>query len=192
MFSTRSFLPFALLALLVSSATSKETEGNAEKVRVDGETDGAAEKNATEQLSVEFIPRDQLCSLCHSVITKFQQASEKNPEQFKNDLITSCALLKEAAEIQKCREGITDEQLKRLNSATVAEICVAQKLCREDEQPAMLSDAAAPQLVDPETGEEFEAIPDVDEPVGDAHSADDPKGFKTSNKAQDMIQNAYA
>jgi hypothetical protein len=50
-----------------------------EKVTVDGDTTKEPELS-----NFEFIPKDQLCLLCHSVITKFQQASNKNPAQFKN------------------------------------------------------------------------------------------------------------
>ena len=39
--------------------------------------------------------------------------------------------------------------------------------------------------------DEFEAIPDV-EGAASAHSSDDPKGFKSFSKSQDLIQSAYA
>ncbi|KAI6223216.1 hypothetical protein M3Y95_00866000 [Aphelenchoides besseyi] len=139
----------------------------------------SAETNLTD---FELIPKDQLCSLCHSVIAKFQQENAKNSEQFKNDLLTSCSLLKDEAEIRTCRNGITDEQLKKLTSATVTEICEAQKLCKSGELPL---EAQANETDD----EQFDAIPDVENPIT---VVDDPKGFKTFNKAQDMIQNAYA
>lgn len=56
-------------------------KSGAEKVVVDGEANSG---NKDEWANMELIPRDQLCLLCHSVITKFQQASNTNPEQFKN------------------------------------------------------------------------------------------------------------
>jgi hypothetical protein len=92
-------------------------------------------------------------------------------------------LLKEPADIKKCRDGITADQLAKLNSTSVDDICVSQKLCKEGEK-VDLSSSTPPE-------DEFEPIPDVEE-AASVHSFDDPKGFKSFAKSQDMIQNAYA
>jgi hypothetical protein len=68
------------LFLLAGHALAQKTGASDEKLVVDSDTNN----KDSELPNMELIPRDQLCLLCHSVITKFQQASNKNPEQFKN------------------------------------------------------------------------------------------------------------
>jgi cytochrome c1 len=89
---------------------------------------------------------------------------------------------------------VTEDQLAKLNTTSVDEICVAQKLCKEGRLLASFLTDFPGEIVDLEklsegvqppaqqADEEFEAIPDV-EGAADAHSADDPK---------DTIRNAYA
>ncbi|KAI6183617.1 hypothetical protein M3Y97_00507700 [Aphelenchoides bicaudatus] len=170
--------------LLFTCVLAQKTGESAEKLVVDSDTNS---KDA-EWSNMELIPRDQLCLLCHSVITKFQQASNKNPEQFKNDLLTSCALLKEPVEIKKCRDGITDDQLSKLNSTSVSDICVAQKLCKDGETVDLSQSNS--KTSSEQNDDQFEAIPDVEGAA--ATHTQDPKGFKMFEKSQDSIQGAYA
>jgi hypothetical protein len=68
------------LLLIAGCALAQKTGTSDEKLVVDSDTNS----KDSEWSNMELIPRNQLCLLCHSVITKFQQASTKNPEQFKN------------------------------------------------------------------------------------------------------------
>ena len=89
---------------------------------------------------------------------------------------------------------MTDGQLSRLNSATVSDICVSQKLCKPNETPLAVDGAlgaGAPLPAVDEDGEPLETIPDI-EGAADAHASSDPKGFKQYNKAQDAILRVYA
>jgi hypothetical protein len=89
-------------------------------------------------------------------------------------------LLKEPTEIKKCRDGITDEQLAKLNTTSVSDICLAQKLCKEDETVDFTQ--LNTETTSGPNDDQFEAIPDV-ENAAEAN-AHDPKGFKTFEKAQ--------
>lgn len=73
-------LRVSICLLLTTYVLAQKTGASDEKLVVDSDSNS---KNS-EWSSMELIPRDQLCLLCHSVITKFQQAGTKNPEQFKN------------------------------------------------------------------------------------------------------------
>jgi hypothetical protein len=70
---------FVLLITFPLLGVGQKTGASAEKIVVDRDSGKSSELE-----NLEFIPREQLCLLCHTVIGKFQQASAKNPEQFKN------------------------------------------------------------------------------------------------------------
>ncbi|CAD5217494.1 unnamed protein product [Bursaphelenchus xylophilus] len=76
-----------------------------------------------------------MCSLCHSVISHFQESKMKDGKAFKEQLFMSCTLLRSPEEIDKCREDIDDEKLKQLDTKTVEEMCVEQKMCKKNEKP---------------------------------------------------------
>ena len=71
---------FIFLLSLVTVGAQKAGASD-EKIVVDG--DANAEKQKA-WANMELIPHNQLCLLCQSIITKFQQENTKNPDQFKN------------------------------------------------------------------------------------------------------------
>ncbi|KAI1710333.1 hypothetical protein Ddc_13493 [Ditylenchus destructor] len=62
-----------------------------------------------EELNLELIPPDQLCTLCHLVLKRFKSQLEGqvvNEDEFKLSLVLGCMQLRTPEEVLKCQKSI--------------------------------------------------------------------------------------